>query len=115
MLQTIIETKWYVWAVAITALFFGAQFAGEHMGRAHAKKDKARLDSIWPGVMTMHHHDREALAATSLLCELNKLPDDAATSEVFACLRRGAAKLAEREPSSPVPLRLERLIRQSGV
>jgi hypothetical protein len=88
---------------------------GYKLGLAGANETIARLDRISPGVQDPPERDRAALAGSALYCGLNSLPAAAPPVDVFACLRRGAAKMIERDPASDLPSRLERMIREAAI
>jgi hypothetical protein len=106
--------KWRRWLLAAAALAGVATGVGYYGGHLAAQESIARLELIWPGVMDLPFRDRAALAGSALYCEMNLLPAGASRAEVISCLRRGAAQIAERDPASDLPSRLEQLIRDAS-
>ncbi|MDC6127262.1 hypothetical protein PPH41_04555 [Burkholderia gladioli] len=73
-------------AAAIITVTVG-HMVGRSQGLAVGEADKARLQLIWPSLMSMPKDDRALLVGLAMTCNLQRTPLDA--SDVADCLRKG--------------------------
>lgn len=86
--------------------------AGKRGGEISGQQAKARLELVWPQLMTLPDDDRALLAGFAIACRVEQQPET--TSDVIACLRSAAADPDAIKPkgmgSAEAAARLEYLI-----
>jgi hypothetical protein len=101
--------------IVILCIFAALYWTGQNSGRKSGEQTKARLELVWPSLMTLPETDRALLAGLSMTCQMEHRPIEAA--EVIVCLREAASNPDAVRPKGmgqvEAAARLETLITQA--